>query len=109
MIKVLLECSEEGLLQNCLAEGHADYAPKGNDIVCAALSCLLRTVLTQLKAKKTLIVKTQIPNRGMLAFSVEEFTKDDEFLLKYASDFFLFFISQLVEEFPKHISLRVDK
>ena len=109
MVQVLLECSSEGLLQTCTAEGHADYAPKGHDIVCAALSCLLRTVLAQLEKSKTLVVKMQIQNRGILAFSVEEFDKNDEFLLKYASDFLKTGISQLVEEFPEHISLRVDK
>ncbi len=94
-------------MQTCMAEGHANYAPKGSDIVCAALSCLLRTVLEQLQSQKTLVVKTDIPDRGMLAFSVEEFSKDDEFLLKYVSDFLKTGIGQLVQEFPEHISLRV--
>jgi uncharacterized protein YsxB (DUF464 family) len=97
------------MLRSCTAEGHAGFAEKGHDIVCAALSCLLRTVLAQLEKSKTLVVKMQIQDRGMLAFSVEEFDKNDEFLLKYASDFLKTGISQLVEEFPEHISLRVDK
>ena len=107
MIQVLLECSEKGLLQTCVAEGHANYAPKGSDIVCSALSCLLRTVLAQLQSVKTLKLKTEILDRGMLAFSVEEFSNEDEFLLKYASDFLKTGIGQLVQEFPNHISLRV--
>lgn len=107
MINVLLECSEKGLLQNCVAEGHGNYAPKGSDIVCAAVSCLLRTVVAQLNSKDSLVVNTQVSNRGMLAFSVVEFSKNDEFLLKYASDFLKTGLSQLVEEFPEHVSLRV--
>ena len=43
MIKVIYEADPEGGKLTMRAEGHAGYAPAGQDIVCAAVSCLMQT------------------------------------------------------------------
>lgn len=40
MIKILLDVDSEGMCYGFSVEGHAGYAAKGNDIVCAAVSAL---------------------------------------------------------------------
>lgn len=44
MIKVIYEADSEGGKLTMRAEGHAGYAPAGQDIVCAAVSCLIQTL-----------------------------------------------------------------
>ena len=44
MIKVIYEADSEGGKLTMRAEGHAGYAPAGQDIVCAAVSCLMQTL-----------------------------------------------------------------
>ena len=44
MIKIIYEEDPEGGKLTMRAEGHAGYAPAGQDIVCAAVSCLMQTL-----------------------------------------------------------------
>lgn len=44
MIKIICEADQEGGKLTMRAEGHAGYAPAGQDIVCAAVSCLMQTL-----------------------------------------------------------------
>ena len=44
MIKIIYEADPEGGKLTMRAEGHARYAPAGQDIVCAAVSCLMQTL-----------------------------------------------------------------
>lgn len=41
MIKIIYVADPEGGKLTMRAEGHAGYAPAGQDIVCAAVSCLI--------------------------------------------------------------------
>ena len=44
MIKIIYVAAPEGGKLTMRAEGHAGYAPAGQDIVCAAVSCLMQTL-----------------------------------------------------------------
>ena len=44
MIKIIYVADPEGGELTMRAEGHAGYAPAGQDIVCAAVSCLMQTL-----------------------------------------------------------------
>ena len=44
MIEIIYEADPEGGKLTMRAEGHAGYAPAGQDIVCAAVSCLMQTL-----------------------------------------------------------------
>lgn len=44
MIKIIYVANPEGGKLTMRAEGHAGYAPAGQDIVCAAVSCLMQTL-----------------------------------------------------------------
>jgi uncharacterized protein YsxB (DUF464 family) len=44
MIKIIYVTDPEGGKLTMRAEGHAGYAPAGQDIVCAAVSCLMQTL-----------------------------------------------------------------
>lgn len=42
---VRIELKEDGGAYELTAKGHADYAPSGNDIVCASVSILIFTLI----------------------------------------------------------------
>lgn len=48
MIHILILHNEEGEFVSCKVQGHARYAKAGNDVVCAAVSILARTLVLQL-------------------------------------------------------------
>ncbi|HPX26793.1 MAG TPA: ribosomal-processing cysteine protease Prp [Treponemataceae bacterium] len=108
MIQVKLSLSKDGLLLSCNAEGHACYAPKGKDIVCAGVTTLLKTVLIQLEEKDGLGLHTEKDKRGSLAFRVlSEDLSVHAVFLTYAADFLLRGLQSLEKEYPLHVSVRV--
>ena len=108
MIQVLLVRSKDGLLQSCSAQGHAGFAAKGKDIVCAAVTSLLRTVLAMLEKKTSIVLDENSSDRGFLAFSVKGFCSDDESLLRYSFGFLHEGLSLIAQDYPKCIKLRVE-
>ncbi|MCR4791040.1 MAG: ribosomal-processing cysteine protease Prp [Treponemataceae bacterium] len=108
MIQVLLSRSSDGLLQSCSAQGHANHAPKGYDIVCAAVTSLLRTVLERLEKAPSIVLDEEIPDRGSLAFNVRTYGDSDKELLKYSFEFLQTGISLVAEDYPESVQLRVN-
>ena len=53
MIKIIYVADPEGGKLTMRAEGHAGYAPAGQDIVCAAVSCLMQTLAYALRRTNT--------------------------------------------------------
>ena len=108
MVQVRLGLSQDGLLLSCSAEGHAGFAPKGRDIVCAGLTTLLKTVLQQLETKSGIDLQTVMGKRGLLAFRIlnKDLTVYADFLT-FAGTFLQQGIQNLAEEYPKHVSMRV--
>ncbi len=110
MIQVKLGLSQDGLLLSCNAEGHALFALKGKDIVCASVTTLLRTVLLQMEQRDGLEFHTETTKRGTLAFRVlsKEISVHAVFLT-YAADFLLKGLQSLEREYPLHVTVRVVK
>ena len=111
MIRILLVRSKDGLLQSCSAEGHAGFAKKGKDIVCASVSNLLRTVVMLLEKEEAVELEEKSSGRGSLAFSVKNYSSDEnssnESLLKYSFEILNLGIGQIQKEFPDCVSLQV--
>lgn len=108
MIEVLLVCSSEGCIKSCKASGHASFAAKGKDIVCAAVSSLLRTAIQVLEKTGGITVITETPSRGNLAFCVEEkdLSAETTEWLKCTAEFIRSGISSVSEEYPDNVRLR---
>ncbi|MCK8828218.1 ribosomal-processing cysteine protease Prp [Natroniella acetigena] len=45
MITINIERDQVGNIVEFFVEGHADYAPSGEDIICAAVSAILQTAV----------------------------------------------------------------
>ena len=90
MTKILLQRTSSGELLSCSAKGHAGYAESGSDIVCSAISILMRTVLQVLSELKNLNLDVSV-KKGDIEFSVKNYSLSlsDELKagLKYSGDF----------------------
>src|SRR5574344_867769 len=107
MIEVLLVCCKDGAFKSCTASGHAEFAVKGKDIVCAAVTELLRTAVQVLQETKGMSVNVETPSRGKLAFSVEVYGGSEQTeRLKCTADFIRLGVKNLAEEYPANVLLR---
>lgn len=110
MVQVLLERRHDGAFSACTAEGHAGFSASGNDIVCAAVTILLRTVMQVVSDIPGISAHGDTSQRGRLAFRAEvqdSLTEQNCGRLICAADFLHKGISALANEYPEHVSLVV--
>ena len=108
MTTVLLVCGSDGCFKSCSAKGHAFFAARGRDIVCAAETHLLRTALSVLEKTKDIRLSCDASERGSLAFGVEVEGHSAELAerLRCTADFIREGISSLSQEYPGCVLLK---
>lgn len=106
MTTVELVCDRDGCIKSCKANGHAGFSHKGGDIVCAAESILLGTVLELLSKTDGVVLETDKSSRGNLAFSVEEKGSGNTERLKCMADLLRCGLKFISEQYPEHVLLR---
>ncbi|MCQ2792610.1 MAG: ribosomal-processing cysteine protease Prp [Bacilli bacterium] len=84
-------------------KGHANYAPKGNDIVCAAVSSLLTTAINSLKGFK----KSEIRIKGGEATIdiKHKVDRDDQTRL----EMLITGLKLISKKYPKYIKIKEKK
>lgn len=70
MIEVTFDIIEDGICKGFQVCGHAEYAPRGSDIVCAAVSALTQGAVSTLEQLKYLGVKAEV-EAGKLTCTVD--------------------------------------
>ncbi len=109
MTSVLIERSKTGVLVGCTAEGHARYAERGSDIVCSAVTVLIRTTLQVLSGLPAVNLETDTSKRGFIRFRVlKGFPSEVEEKLKYAGDFLQTGLESVAKEFPDNLKLVIN-
>jgi uncharacterized protein YsxB (DUF464 family) len=71
MVKVSIRKNESGQIIACKVTGHAESAPKGKDLVCAAVSTLTQTALLGLVQYAGVKLKYKV-QEGLLTFELKE-------------------------------------
>lgn len=98
-----------GLFVGVTAEGHADYAEHGSDIVCAAVSSVVQTAVLGLMQAAGIKVEYKVDEkRGSLSATLpenlgERQAHDADLILKTA----YLGVSDLYEQFSDFINLEV--
>lgn len=106
MISVLIERSKSGVLLGLNAKGHAGYAERGSDIVCSAVTVLIRTTLQILSELQGVNLKTDCSERGFVSFKIlDGFSSVCEEKLKYAGDFLQTGLISVAKEFPDNLDI----
>ena len=110
MISVLLTCGKDGALASCRARGHARFAERGGDIVCSAVTVLLRTTMQVLSETEGILVRADASERGSLDFDVsaESAPAESRAALVYAGRFLEAGLASLVQEYPRNVELKIQ-
>jgi len=106
MIEIEAVLEPDGILRSCRVSGHAKAGKKGEDIVCSAVSVLMRTALHVLSGRKGIRLKGGASERGKILLEAEYDAEGKDFL--YATGVFLIDgLSSVAEEFPQNCKLNI--
>jgi uncharacterized protein YsxB (DUF464 family) len=108
MIEIEAVVDENGVLRACKAAGHAGAGPTGTDIVCAAVSVLLRTMVRTLSGREGITVRCDAPEPGFL-FLEADYTAEGKDFLSAAGVFLTEGLASVVEEYPQHCTLTIRR
>ncbi|MDR3301200.1 MAG: ribosomal-processing cysteine protease Prp [Spirochaetaceae bacterium] len=104
MIKICVDAC--GLVRSCRVVGHAGAGAPGGDIVCAAVSVLVRTFVRVVSQQAGITAQFSAPTRGEFEFSAD-YTGEGEIFLRCAGQFLLEGFKSLAEEYPQCCVLKI--
>ena len=110
MIRASLDFASGGILSSCRVTGHAcfisqDEIKPGENVLCAAVSVLLRTAARTLEQHPEIRISGEAPDPGNFWFKIESWPPEQKGWLKGLSDFLVTGFSDLKEEYPEMIEL----
>jgi uncharacterized protein YsxB (DUF464 family) len=107
LIDIEAVLDENGILRSCRASGHAGAGKTGSDIVCAAVSVLMRTAVRALSGRKGITVRYEAPEPGLL-FLEADYTSGRDFLFA-AGVFLIEGLASVAEEYPENCRLTIRR
>jgi uncharacterized protein YsxB (DUF464 family) len=108
LIEIEAALDKEGLLRACKAAGHAGAGKAGSDIVCAAVSVLMRSALRALSNRRGIEVRGGAPEPGFLWMEADYTAEGREFLAA-AGTFLTEGLSSVAEEYPEHCRITIRR
>lgn len=107
MIKVEMMQTDKGY--SVAASGHADYAPKGQDIVCAAASVLLQTLANKVEeaARKKQLESSCVQHGESFVVQAKPSGGMTEIMVAAWYDFVEEGLSELAGQYPDHVELYI--
>ena len=108
MVEIEAVLDKDGVLRACKAIGHAGAGPTGSDIVCAAVSVLMRTAVRALSGRKGITIRCDAPEPGFL-FLEADYTAEGKDFLSAAGVFLTEGIASVVEEYPHCCRLTIRR
>lgn len=107
MVRIEINIDSDKILKSCRAVGHAGYGTVGTDIVCAAVSILMRTAVSILSDKVE--IKSEVPGKGNFYFEIIDYGHNKTEFLRTTGIFLLEGIRSLVEEYPQNVNLTINE
>ena len=107
MIEIEAILEENGTLRACKALGHAGAGKAGTDIVCAAVSVLMRTAFSVLSNRKGITVRYGAPETGQFWLEADYEAEGKDFLFT-AGVFLIEGLSSIAQEFPQNCRLNIN-
>lgn len=109
MISITMVSGEKKEFISCKAVGHSGFAKEGFDIVCSAVSVLLRTVALALEGRAkvdgNLQVELLYPRKGDVEINVLRYDYSSFDFLVFTFDFLKLGVGSLSCEYPEFVSL----
>jgi uncharacterized protein YsxB (DUF464 family) len=107
MVRLEVLLDRAGCLRKLSADGHAGYGGKGQDIVCAAATAVVRTACRVLERAPGFMSEGAAPREGTLRFEVTGFPQERRDWFSGVTEYLLCALSDLAEEFPDRVRLTV--
>ncbi|MCL2806160.1 MAG: ribosomal-processing cysteine protease Prp [Treponema sp.] len=107
MIEIEAVLEDDGTLRACKASGHAGAGKTGNDIVCAAVSVLMRTAISTLSGRKGITLRYGAPEKGQVWLETEYEAEGKDFL-HAAGVFLIKGLSSVAQEYPGNCKLNIS-
>jgi len=101
LIEIEAVLQSDGTLRACKVSGHAGAGKAGTDIVCAAVSVLMRTALSTLSGRKGIMLRCGAPEKGQLWLEADYEAEGRDFLFA-AGVFLIEGLKSVAQEFPKN-------
>ncbi|MDR3333527.1 MAG: ribosomal-processing cysteine protease Prp [Treponema sp.] len=108
MIAIDVAVDEAGLLRSCAVTGHAKAGPKGGDIVCAAVSVLIRTALKTLSGREGIMVRGDAPERGVFWMEMDYTQEGRDFLFAVGA-FLTEGLESVSVEYPDYCTIHIRR
>ena len=105
MIRASLDFASGGILASCQVCGHAVGKAPGENVLCAAVSVLLRTAARTLEQHPDIAISGEASEPGNFWFKIESWPPEQKGWLKGLSDFLVTGFRDLKEEYPEMIEL----
>lgn len=103
MIKIIIKTDEDKIIGYNVF-GHANFAPKGKDIVCSAVSSITQTALLGLKELLKKDIEFEQDN-GLLRVQISNPDKDSNLVLETM----LLGLKEIEKIYPKNVLLKYNK
>jgi len=108
LIEIEAVLDDDGVLRACKAAGHAGAGKAGTDIVCAAVSVLMRTALISLSNREGITVSGGAPEKGQMWLEVD-YNAEGKVFLFAVGVFLIEGLKSVAQEFPKNCRLNISK
>jgi uncharacterized protein YsxB (DUF464 family) len=108
MIEIDAALDEAGLLMSCKVTGHAKAGPKGSDVVCAAVSVLIRTAFRIFSGREGVILRGGAPERGIFRMETDYSGSGRDFL-SGAGAFLIEGFTSVAELHPEYCKLNIHR
>lgn len=109
MTNITLVKSKSGAFVECSALGHSGFAKKGKDIVCSAVTILMRSAIQVLSSTSEIDFYTDTSLRGKITFLAR--TKKSDLALQERiltiGDFLQSGFDSLAKEFPENVTFEI--
>jgi uncharacterized protein YsxB (DUF464 family) len=109
VVRIDIRLDQQKALRGFSVSGHAGSGPRGEDIVCAAVTVLFRTAARLLELQPDIRIRGSASEKGRMELQIEELPARRRRWIEGLSDFLVRGSRDLQEENPKAIALRVTE
>ena len=109
MIDITLFLDNSGCLSVVDSSGHSGFAAKGHDIVCSAVSVLLRTVSRTLELEPSIEVAGKVEKEGEFHLKLSLLDVSKRAWLQGVSAFTVMGLKDLASEYPSFCKVHIEK
>ena len=108
MITIDIVLDKTGIFRSCSASGHAGAGKTGSDIVCAAVTVLLRSFARVVSGRKGISIQSSAPKPGSLQLEMDYSAEGKDFL-SAAGEYLITGLESVAEEYPGNLKLNINE